>query len=261
MSLSVRTTAILGFLALSLAACGGSSSGGCDDCATAESDLRCGPTSGCDEPTDPGPAPTPFPASGPATSPTSSVARTTWGSPCVEEIISSNPFTTRWTYGAKSCTGGWCAATCSATNNRIYLTFVNSTLSNVSPVSVATAPETGPFTIAYSLRNGSGVTRACAMTATWFDGGQQRQVALGAGDTLGSLATTTATALTATNASVSVVAECWTPGQPTVQRATATKTFNAVRTCRVDASYFLGSDGIPAMEISHTCTPTTGTYP
>lgn len=57
MSLSVRLTSILGFLVLSLTACGGSSPGECDACATQASELPCGPTSGCDEPTEPPPPP------------------------------------------------------------------------------------------------------------------------------------------------------------------------------------------------------------
>lgn len=56
MSLSVRTTALACFLVVTLSACGGSSPGnGCDTCATHESALPCGPSSGCDEPSDPPP--------------------------------------------------------------------------------------------------------------------------------------------------------------------------------------------------------------
>lgn len=50
MSYSVRTTAILCFLVVNLAACGGSSPAECDTCASQESALPCGSTSGCDEP-------------------------------------------------------------------------------------------------------------------------------------------------------------------------------------------------------------------
>lgn len=56
MSLSVRTTALACFLVVTLSACGGSSPGnGCDACATQESELPCGASSGCDEPGDPVP--------------------------------------------------------------------------------------------------------------------------------------------------------------------------------------------------------------
>lgn len=60
MSLSVRMTSVLCFLVVSLTACGGSSPGECDSCVTQESELPCGPTSGCypEEPTDPPPGPT-----------------------------------------------------------------------------------------------------------------------------------------------------------------------------------------------------------
>lgn len=60
MSSTVRLTSLLGFLVLSLTACGGSSPGECDSCASQEMEARCGPTSGCDptDPTEPEPKPT-----------------------------------------------------------------------------------------------------------------------------------------------------------------------------------------------------------
>lgn len=263
MSFTVRLTSILGFLVLNLAACGGSSPGNdCDTCATHESALPCGPSSGCDEPSDPPPTVKPFPPAGTVTSgPSTSTAQTDWGQACVEEIVSSNPFTTRWTYGAVACGTKWCPATCSATDNRIYLTFTGSFLTYVSPVSVAPPPETGPFTVSHSMRNGSSVSRACAMNATWHEGGAAKQTVVANGDSLAALAALTATGSVAKDASVTVVADCWAPGQPTVQRATKSVTFAAVRTCSVNASYFLGSDGVPVMEISETCIPDPTRYP
>lgn len=59
MSHSVRLTIFSCFLVLNLAACGGSSPIGCDDCTTQELEVGCGPQSGCDpnEPTEPPPGP------------------------------------------------------------------------------------------------------------------------------------------------------------------------------------------------------------
>lgn len=51
---TVRLTALAGFLVVTLSACGGSPGGeNCDTCITQESEARCGPNSGCDEPGDP----------------------------------------------------------------------------------------------------------------------------------------------------------------------------------------------------------------
>lgn len=263
MSLSVRTTALACFLVVTLSACGGSSPGnGCDACMSQEAEARCGPASGCDESGDPALTANAFPSSGTVTSgPTTSAARTKWGQACVEEVVNTSPFTTKWTYGAVACGTKWCPESCSATSNRIYLTFTNSVLTSVSPVSVAPPPETGPFTVSYSMRNGSTVSRACAMNATWTYGGMAKQTVVASGDSMAALAALTATDSVSKDASVTVTADCWAPGQPTVQRATKSVTFAAVRTCSVNASYFLGSDDVPVMEISETCIPDPTRYP
>lgn len=250
MSSTVRLTSLLGFLVLALSACGGSPPDSCDICTTQEAEARCSPTSGCDDPGDPAPVLTPFPAAGNVSSPTASVAREQWGQPCVEEVVSNSPFTTRWTYGAEACgTNGskWCSAfSCTTTSNRIYLTFVNSVLNNVSQVTTLPPPPL-TATVYMEVANTSSVSRDCFVTARWVEGGQTREK--------GVVPTTYAApggrfadvVVVPPGTDVTMISGCYAQGQPGVQQAVATFTKTAAASCNmgVDYSYAPATPSMP----------------
>lgn len=227
MSSTVRLTSILGFLALSLAACGGSSG------------------------EDPAPA-VPFPSPGASAPLSYADAREKWGTPCVEEVVFNQPFTTRWTYGADKCGSEWCPAACTKDNGRIYLTFVDFVLTNVSDV----RQQVPNVTVSLSgfIHNNSQTPRTCTIVASYLDssGRPENKAVLPEtivagdaqyGDSVGVEGGTT----------VSVSMSCYAPGQSSVESASATADVTLKKNCRADGVYVFDPGGVPSLSISHDC--------
>lgn len=229
MSKSVRLTSLLGFLVVSLTACGGSS--------------------GSEKP----PADeTPFPAPGVSSPVTYADAREKWGEPCVRDAIAPSPFTERWTYGVKPCSSGWCPAACEKGNGRIYLTFVDFVLTDVSEVEPQ--PSSPTVSVAASIANRSQSQRTCSIVASWLGAdGQPSSKALLPETLVASGAVYKDAVSLPVGTKVSVFMTCHAPGQSSVESASATADVSLKRTCQVDGTYVYDAGGVPALSIATDC--------
>lgn len=227
MSSTVRLTSILGFLVLALSACGGSSK---------------------EEPT---PA-VPFPSPGESRGTTTADAREKWGSPCVEEVVTARPFTTRWTYGAEKCGAQWCPAACTKDNGRIYLTFVDFALTDVSEVEQQVPNTT--VSIAGFIRNRSQSPRTCTVIASYLNSsGRPENKTLLAETVVASDSEHGDAVRIPAGTNVSLFMSCYAPGQSSVDSASATATVTLKKDCRADGAYVFDPGGVPSLSIAHDC--------
>lgn len=228
MSLSVRLTSILGFLVLNLVACGGSPE-------------RENP-----------PAETPFPSPGAASPITTADAKAKWGEPCVEELVTSQPFTTKWTYGAERCGNEWCPSACTKDNGRIYLTFVDFVLKSVSEVEQQVPNES--ISLSGSIRNLSQTPRTCTIIASYLNSsGRPENKAVLPETTMAADAVHGDSIGIAAGTSVSVFMSCYAPGQSNVESASASVDVTLKKSCRAYGVYVFDPGGVPSLSISHDC--------